>query len=258
MRTWVYKCNATNSAGPARGNWRDLFDGGDRTWGADTLKGMTKIRRGDRVLAVQSDRHELVGVAQVVGFVSLQGARHVRLRALERLNVKLPPLKKRDPRIGAIPALQGGPIATIYDISSGDAGNLLTAARHAKASRRMTTEEVEVDAELVEGATIEIRINAYERNPAARKACLRHWGSSCVACRKDLGKIYGRQADGLIHIHHIVPLASIRKTYRIDPIRDLRPLCPNCHAVVHRSDPPMRVEDLRRILAFRHVLTTAS
>ena len=140
MRTWGYKCNATNSAGPARGDWRALFDGGDRTWGADTLKGMTKIRRGDRVLAVQSDRHELVGVAQVVGFVSLQGARHVRLRALERLNVKLPPLKKRNPRIGAIPALQGGPIATIYDISCGDAENLLTAARHAKASRRMTTE----------------------------------------------------------------------------------------------------------------------
>jgi 5-methylcytosine-specific restriction endonuclease McrA len=257
MRTWIYKCNATNSAGPDSGDWRHVFNRGTTTWGSDRLKGMDKVRRGDRVLAVQSDRHELVGVAKVLGFVGVRGARRIRLQATERINVKIPPLKRADRKIGSLPALQGGPIATIYDISDQGAEDLLTAARRAKAARRLSAEETDVTDVFVEGATTEIRVNAYERNPAARKACLRHWGTRCVVCGQDFGAMYGEQAEGLIHVHHIVPLGSIRRSYRVNPIRDLRPLCPNCHAVAHRSEPPTSVEDLRRSVMMRRILAAA-
>jgi 5-methylcytosine-specific restriction enzyme A len=253
MRTWIYKCNATHSAGPQTGDWRDLFDKGDETWGDDTLKGMKNVRVGDQIIAVQSDRHELVGTARALGFVRRSGRRRIRLRPLEVIRVKIPRLKTESRAIAAIPALLGGPVATIYSISDSDADLLLTAARNTKAAKRLATEEVELGAGYPEGATTEIRVNAYERSSTARRACLRHWGSSCFACRLELGKLYGRRADGLIHVHHVVPLAAIRKTYRVDPVKDLRPLCPNCHAVVHRTEPPMPVEALRKLFDGRRM-----
>ena len=135
MRTWVYKCNARNSAGPESGDWRHLFDEGYEVWGADTLKGMSLVRPGDRIIATQTDKRALAGVARVVGFVRQQGVRHVKLRPVESIWVKIPRLKKASPAIASIPALQGGPIATIYPISEGDAGRLLAAAKAAKLGR---------------------------------------------------------------------------------------------------------------------------
>ena len=35
----------------------------------------------------------------------------------------------------------------------------------------------------------------------------------------------------LIQVHHLVPLSAIGKKYRVDPIRDLRPVCPNSRRV---------------------------
>ncbi|MDC9497701.1 MULTISPECIES: HNH endonuclease [unclassified Pseudoalteromonas] len=38
-----------------------------------------------------------------------------------------------------------------------------------------------------------------------------------------------------MHVHHIVPISDIGDEYQVDPIRDLRPVCPNCHAMLHRK-----------------------
>jgi hypothetical protein len=70
-------------------------------------------------------------LAEVVG-VKPEGKKHrLLLRPLERIGAKISPLKARDPRIAAIPALQGGNIATLYDIDDEDARLLLAAAREA-------------------------------------------------------------------------------------------------------------------------------
>src|SRR5882672_3959019 len=95
-------------------------------------KGMKWVHAGDQIIAVQSDRHELVGVARVIGFVKDRGRRRIRLHPSESIGVKIPPLKKGSRAIAAIPALQGGPVATIYEISDTDAARLLEAARYAK------------------------------------------------------------------------------------------------------------------------------
>ncbi|MGY4494887.1 HNH endonuclease [Pseudomonas sp. TE3610] len=116
----------------------------------------------------------------------------------------------------------------------------------------MIPEEVREPALFLEGSVSVIQVNAYERNPAAREACIRHYGVTCAACGFDFGKVYGAVAQGLIHVHHIVPLSKIGKEYTLDPIKDLIPLCPNCHAVVHRGKDTLSIDELRACLRSDH------
>ncbi|WP_165227541.1 HNH endonuclease [Aquisphaera insulae] len=110
-------------------------------------------------------------------------------------------------------------------------------------------EEVSGRQSLYEGAVSLITVNAYERNPEARRRCIEHHGAVCAACELDFGEKYGEVAEGLIHVHHLKLISKIREGYEVDPIKDLRPICPNCHAVIHlRSDPPYSIEDVRRFL----------
>jgi hypothetical protein len=97
---------------------------------------------------------------------------------------------------------------------------------------------------LKEGATRQVTVNAYERNPAARSDCIKHWGHSCVVCGFSFGVRYGLLGRNFIHVHHLLPIASIGREYTIDPVQDLRPVCPNCHAMLHRTDPPLSIDEL--------------
>jgi predicted HNH restriction endonuclease len=106
-------------------------------------------------------------------------------------------------------------------------------------------EEVDENEPLYEGATKRITVNAYERNLAARKKCLDHYGYRCTVCETILSDIYGEIAQARIHIHHLKPLSEINSEYQIDPIADLRPICPNCHAIIHLNKPPYSIEEVR-------------
>lgn len=106
-------------------------------------------------------------------------------------------------------------------------------------------EEVAADRDLFEGAIRVTRVNAYERNPTARKLCIQHHGSTCVVCEFEFGKVYGEIGQGYIHVHHLLELGQIGHEYRVDPVADLRPVCPNCHAMLHRSRPALSIEHLR-------------
>ncbi|KVR13842.1 hypothetical protein WK11_29595 [Burkholderia ubonensis] len=99
-----------------------------------------------------------------------------------------------------------------------------------------------------EGAAVQVLVNAYERNAAARQACINHYGHVCIACNLDFEVRYGPIGHSFIHVHHEVPIADIGADYKVDPIRDLKPVCPNCHAMLHRQDPPLSIEKLRAIL----------
>ncbi|MCA7927389.1 HNH endonuclease [Burkholderia cenocepacia] len=110
----------------------------------------------------------------------------------------------------------------------------------------------EVSENLIEGAVQKVTVNAYERSILGRQACINHYGYRCFVCEFDFEKIYGERGKNFIHVHHLVPLASIGESYLLDPIRDLRPVCPNCHSMIHRTDPPCSLEILKSML----VLTT--
>lgn len=99
-----------------------------------------------------------------------------------------------------------------------------------------------------EGSKKTITVNAYERSAEARAACIAHFGLVCSVCGFDFEETYGNLGRGFIHVHHLVPIASVAGDYEVNPIDHLRPVCPNCHEMLHRRQPPLSIDELKRIL----------
>lgn len=96
-----------------------------------------------------------------------------------------------------------------------------------------------------EGAAARVQVNRYERDPAARVVCLKQHGRRCKVCDLKFDERYGDIGEGFIHVHHIKPLGMMRQEYKINPKTDLIPVCPNCHAMLHTSEPPLSVDELK-------------
>lgn len=110
-------------------------------------------------------------------------------------------------------------------------------------------DEIRVHIRLVEGSVCRITVNAYERNSVARAQCIAHYGAQCVVCGFNFGRVYGPIADGFIHVHHLKPLSDIGEAYEVDPVADLRPVCANCHAVIHLGGICRSIETVQRLTA---------
>jgi 5-methylcytosine-specific restriction protein A len=110
-------------------------------------------------------------------------------------------------------------------------------------------DEVPDAGEYAEGALRQVVVNRYERDPTARQACIAHYGASCGVCGFEFRESYGPIGEGFIHVHHLVPLANIGAEYVVNPVRDLRPVCPNCHAMLHKRNPPFGIDELRELIA---------
>lgn len=89
--------------------------------------------------------------------------------------------------------------------------------------------------ECIEGAKKTIPVNIYERSADARQKCINFNGCYCHICDINFEEVYGEVGKNFIHIHHKIPLSEIGEEYVIDPINDLLPVCPNCHAMLHRK-----------------------
>ena len=105
--------------------------------------------------------------------------------------------------------------------------------------------EQESESGYKEGDVSRTEVNRYERNPLNRKLCLAVKGYDCAICGMNFEKTYGEIGHQFIHVHHIVPVSQIGSGYIIDPIKDLIPVCPNCHAMLHRKNPPYLPEELK-------------
>lgn len=110
---------------------------------------------------------------------------------------------------------------------------------------------LEEDKTLYEGAVTKIFVNKYERNPLARRMCIEHHGAFCKVCQFDFYITYGDVGKGYIHVHHIIPIASLGKEYTLVPEKDLIPVCPNCHSIIHKRKPIFSVEELKEIVEKR-------
>lgn len=102
--------------------------------------------------------------------------------------------------------------------------------------------------ELKEGHASQVFVNRYERNTEARKKCIDLKGCKCAVCGMDFEEKYGAIGHGFIHIHHTTPISSIGKDYQINYEKDLVPVCPNCHAMLHRKNPPYTIEELKELI----------
>ena len=114
----------------------------------------------------------------------------------------------------------------------------------------LLAEEVDPTGHYREGAVTQILVNAYERDPAARRACINHYGTVCSICGFDFETVYGdiavnRNGERFIHVHHLRDLASLGGSTDTDPIEDLRPVCANCHAMLHTDVPAHDINWLR-------------
>ena len=108
-----------------------------------------------------------------------------------------------------------------------------------------------------EGVERQVTRNMRERNPAARKRCIDHFRAQnggrlvCEACNLDFSERYGELGADFIHVHHLDPLANAGDARAITPETDLVPVCPNCHAMLHRGrawEDPLPLDDLRALL----------
>jgi hypothetical protein len=99
-----------------------------------------------------------------------------------------------------------------------------------------------------EGAIRQVTVNAYERNNAAVLQCKTAKGTVCVICGFDFGAVYGIEFAGFIHVHHLRPLSEVGGEYVVDPVADLCPVCPNCHAVIHHGGRLRTVDEMRQVL----------
>jgi 5-methylcytosine-specific restriction protein A len=123
------------------------------------------------------------------------------------------------------------------------------AARRVAKRERLYPDELEPGRKYFEGARRQVRVNAYERNARARSACLKHYGYRCAACGLLFEERYGGVGKEFIHVHHLNPLALSDGAYQLNPIEDLRPVCPNCHAMLHHQQQLLSIAELKAIIA---------
>lgn len=104
--------------------------------------------------------------------------------------------------------------------------------------------EQDLSEEYKEGGVLDCHGDKYERNHKAREECLKYYGYNCRVCGFNFEERYGKRGRNFIEVHHRVPLSERKEEYNVDPIRDLIPVCPNCHAMLHRTKPAITVEEL--------------
>lgn len=98
-----------------------------------------------------------------------------------------------------------------------------------------------------EGAMKSVVVNRYERDPKIKQKVIAAYnkndidsrnGYKCQVCGFDFEDAYGDLGKNFIEVHHLVPLSKIKTKHKVDPKKDLIPLCANCHAMIHRMKEP--------------------
>jgi len=99
-----------------------------------------------------------------------------------------------------------------------------------------------------EGKKYDQLSSRYERSLKNRAACIAYHGVTCKVCDMNFSDTYGSTGAGFIHIHHLYPLSIGEGSKPVNPIKDLVPVCPNCHAMIHRGKELLTIEKLREAI----------
>lgn len=70
----------------------------------------------------------------------------------------------------------------------------------------------------------------------------------CEVCGFDFYVYYGERGKGYIECHHDVPLSYYGNQTKSTKNSDLRLVCSNCHRILHRKRPWIKVDDLRKMI----------
>ena len=105
------------------------------------------------------------------------------------------------------------------------------------------------DEDFIEGSAKRVTRNSHERNPKAREDCKRIHGLDCSVCGFNFQDAYGDLGVGFIEVHHLNPISKASGPRKVSPKDDLRPVCPNCHRMIHRKKDALSIKELRQIFS---------
>lgn len=237
---------------PIKGSWSTgntkCITKGDRIFLFRLVRSRGIIASGHATSTCRRGRHWLDG-RRYANYVDIQWDRIVRegdrLSAEELIKVA-PQFPWNRPQASGLSI----PAECVLDVESAWRNHVAELHESAAPSGSYFPDEIAgSETKYPEGAVRRVSVNAYERSARARERCVREHGAKCEPCGFDFEAAYGELGVGFIHVHHVRELASIGKEYEVDPVRDLVPVCPNCHAMLHRrSGPAMKIPALKAII----------
>ncbi|MEQ1648724.1 MAG: HNH endonuclease [Hyphomicrobiaceae bacterium] len=249
---WNEDADRTSGTGPFGNDMNDRW-----TW---TSGNTTKIRADDIVVLRRTG-----AIKGIVGYGKVLRGSYPDMRTESNGNPTLvdvawiatssrPALTKSDPRIANMPNLWVQ--ANGAELNADDGEKLIAILSKEfvalNQSNKITDESDAEARRYPEGRKYEVRLSVHERDPKARLTCIEHHkpAYACQVCEMNFADKYGADIGAeFIHVHHKKPLPmGVRDT---DPRNDLIPVCPNCHAMLHKEDPPMCPEDLKLRLRAR-------
>ena len=95
-----------------------------------------------------------------------------------------------------------------------------------------------------EGQRAKAEITLTVRNPKLVAATKKKYGFDCQVCGFNFERTYGDLGKGFIEAHHIAPIHTSNEV-RTTSVNDMRVLCANCHRMVHRTTPPLTIDELK-------------
>jgi hypothetical protein len=98
--------------------------------------------------------------------------------------------------------------------------------------------------EVIEGETLRREINFRRRNRALIEAKKAESDYRCEVCDFSFEEAYGPVGKAFIIAHHVELLGSRRRASRTT-LEDIKLICANCHAMIHKQAPPFLLAELR-------------
>jgi 5-methylcytosine-specific restriction protein A len=109
----------------------------------------------------------------------------------------------------------------------------------------------------IEGERRAVMSSRVVRDPTLRLEAKKQWGLRCYCCGFDYEEFYGPAGKDLAIVHHVNPLGGGNGQARVITVADVRIVCADCHQILHRQDPPLDVDKLKKRLTSRWSKWTA-
>lgn len=109
-------------------------------------------------------------------------------------------------------------------------------------------EDVIQDIPELEGTVSKALVTKRERSSRNRLLALRIHGYACGTCGLEPLERFGEALGGFLEVHHLEPVSLLGKPREYNPTTDLIPLCPNCHRMIHKRNPPLTPGELQKEL----------
>ena len=116
--------------------------------------------------------------------------------------------------------------------------------RRIREMERRSLQEVQVF-EAKEGERYRSEAAFRARNRAIIEAKKANSDYRCEVCEMKFKEVYGEIGERYIIAHHIDPIGR-RKSASKTTLDDITLVCSNCHDMLHRTDPPMSISELRQ------------